>query len=724
MEWGRVQINPEIEDEQEGKDVNLGVEGSNSNGHGKEKDKEEHIMKILEGLQREAKARRDDSRKLMKVRDRQGALNLKFLKSLERIEKKLEKGRDSSTTGSRRTHGRRSRSRSGSRHLSHSQRHSDSKTHSSSSPSPTRKHRRSGKEELKGEMNKIKPPTFNGEHKKEEDAETWLLGMKKYFQLQNYSAHAEGRIAMYQLKGKASMWWDQFVQVQHIREKEVTWKEFKRYFEKKYLTKRYYDRKMKEFFELKLGSMTIDEYERSFLELLKYVPFIKDEAVKIQRYLSGLPPSIGDKIQYDDPKTMEETIRREKCLYEQQREKPTFRKAWDDQKRFKKEQRQKGDKPSFFRNSRWGQPSFREPRRTEEGAQRQRQAPMECWGCKGNHKYRDCPHKNGKARTVHNVQQAETVEDMGSRMPRIYAALDNKQAEFQSHMIEVEGMINNRPLVILIDSGASHSYVDPRMVESLHLTKSKHEKSWLVQLATGTKRKVTELVKSCSVDMKGMSTKAELNILPLGSYDCLIGMDWLDQHHALLDFRNKRFTCLDEEGNQVTIQGIPRAVAVREISAMQLKKCYRKGCQLFAARVEEVFQDVVSNLENHKVLKEFKDVFQEVPGLPPKRDIDFSINLMPGAAPVSKAPYRMSTPELKELQLQLEELLKKGYIHPSVSPWGAPVLFVKKKDGTLRLCIDFRQLNKVTVKNKYPLPRIDDLFDQLKDAKIFLKIDL
>jgi hypothetical protein len=224
--------------------------------------------------------------------------------------------------------------------------------------------------------------------------------------------------------------------------------------------------------------------------------------------------------------------------------------------------------------------------------------------------------------------------------------------------------------------------------------------------------------------MKGMSTKAELNILPLGSYDCLIGMDWLDQHHALLDCRNKRFTCLDEEGNQVTIQGIPRAMAVREISAMQLKKCYRKGCQLFVARVEEVFQKVVSNLEDHRVLKEFEDVFQEVPRLPLKRDIDFSINLMPGAAPISKAPYRMSTPELKELQLQLEELLKKGYIRPSVSPWGSSVLFVKKKDGTLRLCIDFRQLNKVTIKNKYPLPRIDDLFYQLKDAKVFSKIDL
>jgi hypothetical protein len=97
---------------------------------------------------------------------------------------------------------------------------------------------------------------------------------------------------------------------------------------------------------------------------------------------------------------------------------------------------------------------------------------------------------------------------------------------------------------------------------------------------------------------------------------------------------------------------------------------------------------------------------------------------MPGETPVSKAPYRMSTPELKELQLQIEELLKKGYIHPSMSPWGVPFLFVNKKYGKLRLCIDFQQWNKVTIKNKYHLPRIDDLFDQLKDAKIFSKIDL
>ena len=124
-------------------------------------------------------------------------------------------------------------------------------------------------------------------------------------------------------------------------------------------------------------------------------------------------------------------------------------------------------------------------------------------------------------------------------------------------------------------------------------------------------------------------------------------------------------------------------------------------------------------------VSDFPDVFlEELPGLLPQREIEFAIDVVPGATPASITPYRMTLLELKELKLQLQELLEKGFIRPSVSPWGAPVLFVKKKDGTLRLCIDYRQLNKLTVKNKYPLPRIDDLFDQLKCASTFSKIDL
>ena len=112
------------------------------------------------------------------------------------------------------------------------------------------------------------------------------------------------------------------------------------------------------------------------------------------------------------------------------------------------------------------------------------------------------------------------------------------------------------------------------------------------------------------------------------------------------------------------------------------------------------------------MVQEFLEVFPEdLPGLPLDREIEFVIDLLPGTAPISKAPYRMAPAELKELKVQLQDLLDKGFIRPSHSPWGAPVLFVKKKDGTMRLCIDYRELNKVTIKNKYPLPRIDDLFD-------------
>ena len=124
-------------------------------------------------------------------------------------------------------------------------------------------------------------------------------------------------------------------------------------------------------------------------------------------------------------------------------------------------------------------------------------------------------------------------------------------------------------------------------------------------------------------------------------------------------------------------------------------------------------------------MNEFQDVFPiDLSGLPPDRDVEFTIELLPGTAPISVTPYRMAPTELRELKTQLQELLEKGYIRPSISPWGAPVLFVKKKDGTLRLCIDYRQLNRVTIKNKYPLPRVDDLFDQLQGARVFSKIDL
>ncbi|GKF11439.1 hypothetical protein Tco_0049365, partial [Tanacetum coccineum] len=130
-------------------------------------------------------------------------------------------------------------------------------------------------------------------------------------------------------------------------------------------------------------------------------------------------------------------------------------------------------------------------------------------------------------------------------------------------------------------------------------------------------------------------------------------------------------------------------------------------------------------LEDVSIIQDFPEVFpKDLPGLSPAQQVEFQIDLVPGAAPIAQAPYRLAPSEMQELSAQLQELTDKGFIRPSSSPWGAPVLFVKKKDVSFRMCIDYLELNKLTVKNRYPLLRIDDLINQLQGSSVYSKIDL
>nr|GEY26369.1 retrotransposon protein, putative, Ty3-gypsy subclass [Tanacetum cinerariifolium] len=164
------------------------------------------------------------------------------------------------------------------------------------------------------------------------------------------------------------------------------------------------------------------------------------------------------------------------------------------------------------------------------------------------------------------------------------------------------------------------------------------------------------------------------------------------------------------------------------ISYTKTKKYLLKGCHVFKAHVttkkcEDKSEE--NQLEDVPIVQHFPEVFPEnLPGIPPTRQVEFQIDLVPGAAPVGWVPYRLAQSEMKELSDQLQELFDKGFIRPSSSPWGAPVLFVKKNNGSFRMCIDYQELNKLTVKNRYPLPRIDDLFDELQGSSVYLKIDL
>ncbi|GKC76422.1 putative reverse transcriptase domain-containing protein [Tanacetum coccineum] len=180
-----------------------------------------------------------------------------------------------------------------------------------------------------------------------------------------------------------------------------------------------------------------------------------------------------------------------------------------------------------------------------------------------------------------------------------------------------------------------------------------------------------------------------------GSFDVVIGMDWLSKYHARIIY--------DEKVVHIPIDGETLIIRAQVME----KKSNEK------------------RLEDIHVVREFSEVFPEdLPGLPPVRQVEFQIDLMPGAALVARAPYRLAPSEMQELSDQLQELADRGFIPPSTLPWGAPVLFVKKKDGSFRMCIDYRELNKLAIKNRYPLPRINDLFDQLQGSSTYSKIDL
>ncbi|GJZ90745.1 putative reverse transcriptase domain-containing protein [Tanacetum coccineum] len=208
-------------------------------------------------------------------------------------------------------------------------------------------------------------------------------------------------------------------------------------------------------------------------------------------------------------------------------------------------------------------------------------------------------------------------------------------------------------------------------------------------------------------------------------------MDWLGNNHAVIvcDEKIVRIPFGDKilivQGDR-SDKGKKSTLSI--ISCTKTQKYMEKGCQVFLAQVTKKETEVKSKekrLEDVPIVQKFPEVFPEdLPGLPPARQVEFQIDLVPGVAPVARAPYRLALSEMQELSAQLQELSDKGFIRPSSSPWGAPVLFVKKKDGSFRMCIDYRELNKLTVKNRYPLLRIDDLFDQLQGSSVYSKIDL
>jgi len=262
--------------------------------------------------------------------------------------------------------------------------------------------------ELQGEFRKIKPPHFDGES--EEAAEAWLINMNKYFQVYEYDHHLKARLAIFQLQAKATLWWEEVKMVRGVSEQDVTWEMFQRYFKEKYLTERFYDEKAREFHDLRLGQQTIDEFVTKFTSLLRYVPYIREEKAKVQRFVSNLPLTMRERIEFDNPKTMDEAIRKARLCYQKNKSKgENSGKRWTDKRGSKMPMGSKGARNSFqkgfskganTKNPTKNQNRFKPPAESKYSEQQVRldnegsaRPPVQCWGCGGPHYVRNCPHR-------------------------------------------------------------------------------------------------------------------------------------------------------------------------------------------------------------------------------------------------------------------------------------------------------------------------------------------
>jgi hypothetical protein len=253
--------------------------------------------------------------------------------------------------------------------------------------------------------------------------------------------------------------------------------------------------------------------------------------------------------------------------------------------------------------------------------------------------------------------------------------------------------LNERPIVILFDSGASHDFMSFTCAKKAKLSLVASGAPYVIS-SPGGLVDADQVVQKVSLELSGRIFSTNLIILSGQSIDVILGMNWMKAHRAVFDII----------GFLVHLDSPVYGKVILHLHAISRIK----------ASLHHV---VVLKLEDIHVIREYRDAFpNELSGIPPERAIEFKIELQPGTAPVAKAPYKMSHVEMKELKVQLQGLLDKGYIHPSTLPWGCSALFVEKKDKELRLCVDYRPLNAVTIKKKYPLPHIDILFDQLAGA--------
>ncbi|KAG8499137.1 hypothetical protein CXB51_005567 [Gossypium anomalum] len=505
-------------------------------------------------------------------------------------------------------------------------------------------------------------------------------------------------------------------------------------FRKKYISQRFVDQKIKEFLELKQGNMTDglnDDIRLSVgvLEIKEFVVLV-ERACKAEELLKK-----KGKVEIETQDTRKRPISKSfQSTSKRPREFSTrsnFSAGYSGRNRGRRFMSPRAQTTSI---ASVGSVQPDRPECPRCGRHQCRATEIGCFRCGApDHFIRECPEmikrerqppRNSRAGASNRGASRDLAMRPDVRAPARTYAIRAREEASSPDVITGTFSLHDTRVVALIDPGSTHSYVCMNLMPNMSMPIESTEFVIKVSNPLGKHVLVDKVCRNCPLIIRGHCFPADLMLLPFDEFDAILGMDWLTTHDVIVNCGKKFIELKCENGKILRVNSKEPDSSFAMISIMSAQKCLRKGYEAYLAFVLNI-KDPELKIESVPVVCEFPDVFpEELPGLPPVREVEFGIELTPGTTPISIAPYRMAPLELKELKTQLQELTDKGFARPSSSPWGAPVLSVKKKDRSMRLCIDYWQLNKVTVKNKYPLPRIDDFIDQLKGATVFSKIDL
>ncbi|GJS23954.1 reverse transcriptase domain-containing protein [Tanacetum coccineum] len=598
----------------------------------------------------------------------------------------------------------------------------------------------------------------------------WFEKIESTFGISECAERNKVKFAAATLQGRALTWWNTQVATLGLAEANgKSWDDMKKMMLEEFCPEEEISRMEDELRNLRLRDHDIAAYTNRFNELVLLCPeVVPSTKKKISQYIKGLPSYIQGETYSSKPTTLNEAIRMAHGLMEHKVQ--GWKEKNADQNKRKWEGGNQGNNQGNRNNNRG---DYRDNRRHNQnnnrrngGARAMTQAqgenvnqgghapkcnrcnmfhfgncPVKCNKCgKRGHIARDCRGKGVatganaepirvcfKCGDPNHLANSELCpekkkQDGRNASGHVYAVKDVDQAQ-GPNVVTGTFLLNNCYFSMLFDSGSDKSFINASLTHLIDNEPERISASYEVELADGRIASTNTVLKGCTLNLVNHLFKIDLMPIELGTFDVIIGMDWLADNDAVI-ICGKKEVHIPINNRTLVVKGDSNSSRLKVISCIKARKYIERGCHLFLAHVTKK-EKSEKRLKDVPVIRDFPEVFpDDLPGLPPPRQVEFKIDLVPGAAPVARAPYRLALLEMKELSEQLKELLEKGFIRPSSSPWGAPVLFVKKKDGSFRMCIDYRELNKLTVKNRYPLPRIDDLFDQLQGSSVYSKIDL